>query len=261
MRKNLLLLLLALALALPCGKAGANFIGGITPDKRASFSSASSGAWLSSISPDSNTFVLFHTNTSTAGDDTGSGGGLSGSDLIATQSGSIPGASGTPIGRVISAPSSQYFTLADNVIGNLISGKTSWTIMIEFSNYGQSAYSPLLYGCSPEIHIGHQTSDTTMAFKPNGGAASYTSDPVPSSGRFIVAMWFDGTYFRGGFYTGGVPTKWSDFDSGKRISVTSSTPVTYISKTSYIGKQGGYYANATLHGILFSKTCLINNAL
>jgi len=60
------------------------------------------------------TFVCLFENPSAGGDETGQGLGLSGSDLVLTQSGNVAGATGSPPYRSLDG-SDDYFTATDNL--------------------------------------------------------------------------------------------------------------------------------------------------
>jgi len=55
------------------------------------------------------TFVCFFENPSAGGDETGQGGGLTGSDLVLTQSGNVAGATGSPPSRQLDG-TDDYFS-------------------------------------------------------------------------------------------------------------------------------------------------------
>ena len=217
--------------------------------------------------PDAATFVGYLDDVTAAANETGAGAGLSGSDLVLTQAGSIPGATGSPLGRAITA-ANQHFSCSQAFIENFILDDTFtflWTLrnasagstrLCVLGNYG---------GSLPMIFIKDDTSGKlqfNLCDDSGYPGPLTTSAAYPTSGQFTVGLWSDGTFVRGGFTALSKPTKWSDFPSANRISMTRAWSMTPPLVWTYLhliaSNTGALYG--TFERIVVSRNCLIDNA-
>jgi len=181
------------------------------------------------------TFICFFENPTTGGDETGRGGGLSGSDLVLTQAGNIAGATGSPPTRYTDG-SDDSFNLTTNFAKTLFIN-TTWTIIAKgrdvkhgsgsnnISNicqfYGNSAgnrrcgISMVIDSSEPNQVLstwGYNAIDDTQA------ATVKTTAAVPTTGDVYFIHEWDGTTRRMGFSTT-KPTSWDDIPSSQKITL------------------------------------------
>lgn len=81
---------------------------------------------------DNGTFVCMFDDPSAAADETGIGGPATGSDLILTQVGSVPGYDATYTGREIGG--SNYFTATQGLVSSMLSGASTWSLILKARN-------------------------------------------------------------------------------------------------------------------------------
>lgn len=151
---------------------------------------------------DSNTFVVEMTGSSAA-NETGVGGGLSGADLVWTQSGSIPAASG----GFRALDGSMYFSCTDTFLTTLL-GQSTWTIMTQIKNLTSigNRWWRNIYSASYELY--------PYFLKTGGTNTCFIASPPNSiDGWHVVSV--SGTKSFSGFKSGSTaPTRIDDLDYG-----------------------------------------------
>ena len=205
-----------------------------------------------------NTVIALAENPSASGNEVGQGAGLPEADRTFTQAGALPGATGSPPTRAFASPCQLFWTdgLHDGVLGN----RNVWTHLVKIEDIADGATQLFIDSTSPRTYF-YKQADNTFIFNMDNGAISHTTtDVMTASGIVYVCTWSDGTYIRSGFTIGTKPTKWSDFDVGKRNSTTSATARLLHSSGTIGFNQSGNFGTFKLHYIVFSKTCLIDNA-
>lgn len=141
-----------------------------------------------------NTFVCFMENTSASGNETGQGGGLTGDDLVLTNSGDVVGATGTPPYR--------YFVDTDadgmryNAPANVIGGCSSWTIVMKFHRItdtnGGWLLSFMLDYNTPRMAFDMDSSRRLRLNWPSVGWSTVTSTGIPTDREIWVVAKADG---------------------------------------------------------------------
>jgi len=207
----------------------------------------------------SRNFVIFGENTSAGGDETGLGI-VSGADLVFTQSGNIAGATGTPPHRPLVSASSQYFTFTNGLFDATLGGTNTWTLIMKIADIANGG-TQLIFDCygDPRVYLYKQATNEFSAHA-NAQHVGVTTDTVTNSGIVYFCMWSDGVYIRSGFKLLTKPTKWSDFDSGKRNStkVNYSMP-SWVNGTLFINNSA-FLGDFTFYYLVMSRACLINNS-
>jgi len=227
-------------------------------------------AWDESSEPSlasPNTFVAMMENVSASSNETGEGGGLSGADLVGTQTGTIAGATGSPIYRVLDG-TNDYFSFTQNMIETMLNNQSEWTMMWKIDITTLSQINPLMrarrsaapaYGVDVYINASNKLYVQCAA---NGSTPNLlnagTTDSITTGVQYVV-VWFDGTYVKAGF-SSTRPTKLSDFDSTKQISNTTSTQFNCIfTNAPVVGLTDGAYFDGKLYYFLMSNQSLIDN--
>jgi len=214
-------------------------------------------------------FVCFFENPSAGGDETGQGGGLSGSDLVLTQTGDVAGATGSPPKRYFDG-TNDYFAFTKNLMYNTILGST-WTIIIKFTDYEWVSLGYWFGLVADNVNLFIRNDET--ASKPEwivqdkDGVRQLnnmnTSDAIPGTGDVYIAAWQGaGHNVRAGFTVGSKPTKWSDFETTKRVEGSGSSDLTDSSVATFTGQIGfkdSYYWKGSMYYVVLSSTCLIDN--
>ncbi|MFH1522038.1 MAG: BspA family leucine-rich repeat surface protein, partial [archaeon] len=213
-------------------------------------------------------FVALMENTTAGGNETGLGGGLSGADLVLTQSGTVAGASGSPPTRVLDGSDDYFDTTTTSLDALLANDNKTWTIIIKVKDLGLVTTDRFLYfagEASNEIIAPYidSTDKLIVAVSENNvDTSNLTTDSLLADTTYYMAIWADGTKLRAGFSTT-KPTKWSDFDAGKRMEFSTVTG-DYAGNTfnEYTDLFTGASANALggiAYYILMSKENLIEN--
>lgn len=214
-------------------------------------------------------FVCFMENTNASGDETGQGGGLSGANLVLTESGTIAGATGTPPTRVLDGVN-DYFTMTNAAVDALI-GNTdnTWTIILKvstltttndyFMTFEQTGGDEFLriYRTNVTGTLGFYTSQDDVA------ETKTTTNATLADTTYYIAFWTDGTTMRGGFTTTR-PTKLSDFDEDELVEFETNTGAfsgeTFDAAQYIFAYSSGVSPIACkAYYTIISKTCLIDN--
>ena len=198
-------------------------------------------------------------------DETGAGGGLAGADLVLTQNGAIPAVSGGF--RELNGVD-QYFNVSQ-ALANFCK-EAEYTVVIkakEFTNY-YGLYNRIIdfrnAGDSEALCISSSNSkmDLQVDSTHNG-----TTDSLDDTSTFYYFAGRSGGEIRGGFCTSGSgasgqPTKWSDFEVGKRIESGNDGQISIDLDNSYIGCQQGNqrFTAIKIAWIVIAKEALIDFA-
>lgn len=216
-------------------------------------------------------FVCMMKNTSAGGDETGQGGGLTGANLVLTESGTLAGATGTPPSRVFDGTDDCLrvtTTFLDTLLAN---ANKTWTIIMKVSalTLAGDRFWYFQDNGSTEICSGYiNTTTFEMAGnieQDNTVEADLTVGNLSAATTYYICMWADGTKAYHGFTTTR-PTKLSDFAANDRHLYTVNTGdfsgETFDHATyKEIGCSGASaFMGMTLHYIVMAKTCLIDNA-
>jgi len=194
-------------------------------------------------------------------------GVVTGADLDLTQNNAIPAATGSPPTRALTAVSSQFFEHTSTL--GAIADSGGWSIIIKAKDFADSATTQQLYygeHVAGKLRIRFYKADTSNALNVNiydVGASAFvlnatTSGAIPSTGDVYICVWYDGTYFRGGFSVT-KPTKWSDFASTDRITATD-TSASIGDAAAIGGDPVQQYSTVKLYYFILSGSVLIDNA-
>jgi len=217
-----------------------------------------------------NLFVCMMENTSASGDETGSGGGLSGGDLTVTQHNSIPGATGSPPSRDLTG-NTMGFGPSQNA-RNMLCNST-WTFIAKvdideltngrFLNFQDSAeqWEITIYVKDSTHELRCSIQDNNTTYNAN------TTNVMNTSGIQYFAVWCDGSTVRFGF-TDTKPSALSDFSSGDYNTIPttdgdfSGQSFTNSSKR-YVASyalDAGYTQQGNWYYFILADICLIDNA-
>lgn len=223
--------------------------------------------------------MLRFDNTNTGGNETGTGGGLSGSDLIFTQGGSVAGATGDPSYRQLDG-SNDIFNAPSGAVDFLFD--STWTIILKVSDW-VDAHTATYYtflcrmrntngavimwyggsgggGVTKAMHCQYKDKNNTNILSAN----TATGDLIPTSGDLYFVGWNDGVNNARFGWSTTKPIKWSDFLSTRRLEgsgpcdLSGSFTLDSGLWFRYINYQNSN-ANLKAHYIIFSNTCLIDN--
>ena len=179
---------------------------------------------------DSDTFVCEFTGT---GEETGAGGGLSGSDLVLTEVGTVGDASDG-----WRALNSGGFTVTTDFLENFFTGSNTQTLVMHCKNpdvtpsanngFFNWVSSDAQAGLYIQIPSGGGNEDKLIFQNINAnayvgtGLTSFEGDNMfGASDEFWLCHWMDGTYDRVGWIEGeDAPSNWSDFPSGQRATAS-----------------------------------------
>lgn len=220
------------------------------------------------------TFIMFMENTSAGGNETGRGGGLTGINLVGTQSGNLAGSTTIPPSRIFDG-ANDYMSFNPTTLDVVSNGTNIWTILAKCENISEAQTNdhatPFYFfdGADDILGIFHSSGTNVQAWV--GGVHhldTTLADPIPTTGTVYIAAWSDGTYVRAGWTTGGAgangqPTGWTEFPGGSKASATASVswPLgTFTSALYQFMRFNAAYTQGTIKYFLMSKTCLIDNA-
>ena len=215
-------------------------------------------------------FVCLMENVNAGGDETGQGGGLTGANLVLTQSGNVAGATGSPPSRVLDG-SDDCLKAPTGMLDALIcnSNKT-WTIILKISNItiADDYFFYISDAAENELlNARIATNDTIITIEQDNTLENHqTTDAILTATTYYLALWADGTDMRYGFTTTR-PTKWSDFDAGKRYLFLTNTgdyngeTFDHATYRDFFCAAASSYLACTAHYIVMAKTCLIDNDL
>jgi len=203
------------------------------------------------------TFVCLMENVSAGGNETGEGGGLTGSDLILTQVNNIPGVSGGF--RQLTSGSQQRFDWTAAALNSLIKDQSEWTIVMKCKNLTNmtSSNRPII-----QWRVGSTFLDITSDSVGTGkirflyNTSDVTStDVVPSSGNIYFCIWRKAGAVKAGFIATR-PTNESDFAASKTCESTNDAAYTTTFVNSYILGDTARWTNAFIAYIVVSKSAL-----
>jgi hypothetical protein len=194
------------------------------------------------------------------GNETGAGGGLSGSDLVLTRGGDMPRAWITGM-RVLNGgaaiPSTSYLLPTTNA-RNLIAGST-WGLLFELENIDWDGAQGLMVLIPWSVNSGNgsvrveiSTSTgvlTAQIIDKNGndtGAVS-TTNAIPQTGKIYIAIWADGSSAYAAFKS---VSSFDDVPSSSDFAVNDTATLQYfdlsgVSLNSTTGAIGGYIVSLT----------------
>jgi hypothetical protein len=222
-------------------------------------------------------FVCLFDSPNAGDDETGAGGGLSGSDLILTQGGNVAGATGTPPYREMDG-SDDYFQTALSWFNTIFAGEPEYTLILKtylrvanvrtvFNASGITNLRLKIENNSGKIRWGMNDYDHATEYQEGTNDLSAQDNQV-----CYLAMWTSAAagVSRAGWCVGGggsgangQPTKWSDFNAGDRVEFSSVFD--NISNASYnmhifAESSGVSETEGRLYYIVAAKTCLIDNS-
>lgn len=242
---------------IPVDSGLATRFGPYTPS---SYRTASLSLPVTEATADANTFVCEFTGGAGA-NETGVGGGLTGVDLVLTQVGSIPAASG---GFRTLNGTTQYFTCTANALVTMLNG-TEWTIMWRVKNWSNV---DMRYLCDLRdgtlnngfIAINKATTtsylDATVSNKRELYTAVGGGPTVSAALDGWFAMWRKNSNVHYGFLSGSVaPTGWESLPQSQRFVVVNHgdfSADTWATRQHIVGSSTGYPA-LDIGGLVISK--------
>jgi len=211
---------------------------------------------------EANTFICFFDAPNVGDDETGYGGGLSGSDLDVTQSGNVAGASG---GYRTLDGTNDYFTF-DQAVTDIISNNTTWTIFarIKTGTGNNLPFIEFYEGTNAQIDLKRHSDDTfriVLDDSDNNQEVQTTTDTFSNSTEYYIFAACDGSNTKGGFHpvSSGRPTSWSELDSNKRVSFTNLYDnFGSFNTRRYIGYNTADYLDFGIQYVIISKNCFID---
>jgi len=217
---------------------------------------------------DANTYIALFTGSDSA-NEIGQGV-LSGVDLVLLQIGAVAAAQsdGTYFYR-LNDNTNDGFEFTDTWFNGLFGGKSAWTLILKQRYMGFGAWSYQFVANDTDLYFYIQTDPTGVLYvtlDDAGGASSeqYTANTMSGDGSTdtFIAVWCDGVNTYGGFTSGEIPTKKSDFAAGSLLTFPRAISFANMSTGSYrhVWGDGGITGgNVRMYGIVASKTCLIDN--
>uniref|UniRef100_A0A6M3XLC0 Uncharacterized protein n=1 Tax=viral metagenome TaxID=1070528 RepID=A0A6M3XLC0_9ZZZZ len=207
-----------------------------------------------------NTLVWLFENTNASENETGQGGGLSGVNLVLTQSGSVPGATGSPPYRQLTEGSSQFFTPTVAALNALLLGQDQWTIIVKMNTH--SSDTDFVWDLRTDSGVNARIAANILAareitFSVNGENLT-TTDKTLATGDLWVAMWRKNGANKGGFATTRPITE-ASFDATKLVTATGTDVITGSTFAVFYSffNVTTYFMTAKIYYVVVSKTCLL----
>ena len=167
-----------------------------------------------------NIFVVLYHNTVAGSNETGSGGGLSGADLIVTQVGNVAGATGDPASRALD-DSDDGFNCTVGLTDTLLKSQTTWQLIMKVIDPVGTGQLIYLFETNNSIEIYlNATENIDGKIETNGVARvnAATTNGMAAATPYYVFCGTDGSSSYIGFKATTKPTKWSDFAANDRVS-------------------------------------------
>jgi hypothetical protein len=207
-------------------------------------------------------------NPNASGNETGQGGGLSGADLVLTQSGSIAGATGSPPRRAFDG-SDDHFLPTQNWCDGLFSGST-WSFIAKITIDAVGVYHGLFRLGETnwptnnliQLHITNANQLYLRVIEDGTDYSVNTTDTVSNGSTYYFAVWADGVNkVRCGFSTT-KPTSWASFEANKRKEISTNmgdfTGVSWAEYKYVLGSDGGtYMPEISAYYVVAANTCLL----
>ncbi|HDZ26267.1 hypothetical protein LCGC14_1594280 [marine sediment metagenome] len=175
------------------------------------------------------TFVCLMENLSAGGNEVGQGGGLTGADLVLTQSGNIAGLSG---GRRQMDGADDFFAMTTAALDTLISNPSErWTIVVKGTDIQTDAVNNNFLasfrnaGNTENIALRVDSANKLGHLYDQDGAGQdflLTTDAMGTTTEYYTMIWADGTEKVRLGYATLKPTKWSDFAANDRKEVANA---------------------------------------
>jgi len=210
-----------------------------------------------------NTVIGFMEGLVNGDDETVQGGGLAGADLVWTETGTLPGATGSPLTRQFDT--GYYMDMTQTCAE--ITKSTTWCVIMKLLdlNDAQGAFFRFSKGDNDTIiKLSHSSRQLTGEFLASSGSA--TSGAAPSTGWVYVAMQANGT----DDVTYGWDTKkivrWSHLPASQKGTIAgekgdASAQVYFATQqyimTSYVGSNAALQITAKLRHMIVSKSVII----
>ena len=201
----------------------------------------------------------FHDATGLGEDDVGQGGGLSGANLILTESGNVPGSSTSPPYRQLTQASSQFFTPTAAALNAMLLGQAEFTIIVKMAD--QSTHTNFPYDLRTDAGNHNRVAvniTATRTLTCNAGAeAKTTVGTVPDSGTVYIASWRKGGVTKHGF-SATRPTSEASFEANNMVTMDEASVITGTTFASIFDfyHVSTYYLTAKAYYIVIAKTCL-----
>lgn len=232
----------------------------------------------SNLETSTNLVALFENRTS-GGDEFAVGLGLSGTDLQLMQIGTVPGATGDPLRRVLDGSAMNFQLAAAMMETALRDAGKKWTVCFHIFNYTRDATD---YFCelgaddaSNYLVLRCRATKLSADLIDAGGSSTSidTTNDLPATAADLhIAVWNDNSgnchigFTTSGSGAGGQPTKKSDFaagnvrDTGKNVDFTGGSAFGTIYKNIFAANAAGKFVDCSARMFCISKICLINNA-
>ena len=195
--------------------------------------------------------------------ETGTGMGLTGADLVLTQVNDVAAASAG--WRTVDGVN-DYFTATQGNVEAWLKD-TTWAFLLHIRNLSNQgnvrtiAMFDAAGGSTGDLQM-QIRADNKLYLYISNDAGINTSNTMASSTEYWIACWADGTNkVRIGFKaTATQPTAWSDFSSGDRAESSDKTgdfsSNTYNSSKSLFSNAGSQYTGCDVSRVVFSKNGL-----
>lgn len=220
------------------------------------------------------TVLGFHDAEGASDNDTGRGAGLTGANLVLTEIGDVPAATGTPPRRALDN-SGDWFQFPGAWWDTCIKDQPELTLFFHLFNWAnQDTYDALIRVTSGtgsgDFMLRVESNKLKVYAANNAGTVilnATTTDNVPTNTELWVMFWLGATYARAGFTSGtsAPPTAWSDFEANKRMGNShggntldwsiSGTPLFYNDTTN-----SSRLIDADVACVGMSSVCLIDDA-
>lgn len=206
------------------------------------------------------TYICIFDDATLGADEVGYGY-TSGADLVMTESGNVPGATGTPLYRQLTSGSSQKFTFTVN-LQNMLSGQASWFVLLKFTDYASAGNNGMLLAWNGAGNVAgtmHLRFDAGGVLSVNapGLAGTVTAGGINATDDEVyVAVWRkSGGDVRAGFQVGSKITSWAGLNANNRVSAAGAAFTNpAASNPAIVGQRAGWeYVTVKLHYIILSR--------
>lgn len=210
-----------------------------------------------------NSYVALMENVSAGGNETGQGGGLTGTDLILTQGGNIAGATGSPPKRLFDNVD-DYMTPTAAWASTLL-GSPTHTLLVKANAVATNAEEDWVWMFTTDDNdyvalCRRNPTSGKLEFRADpaaGGSWVTVADLHPSTGDLYIFQRADGTNLYGGWSTT-KPTSYAAVPAGQKVTIASAwTPAGTFNRQYFFSDDALHRFNGSVYYVLASKLDLI----
>ena len=208
-----------------------------------------------------NSLICLHDSLVLGGDDTASGGNLSGADLVFTQVGNVPAALGPPYYRAMDDTQNQGFNVTV-ACSNLLTGPV-FTLIMKIADLTNGQYPIAFSDGATKNAIFEKDGSNLLQFYYNAQNAT-TTDAIPAGTVYLYMGADGGTHtVRAGFSTSRVKS-WDSIPAGQKASLATevgglAAGTWSANRDFYWSATGGLGTTCNAYYIIMSQSQLLTD--